>query len=112
MPHSPANAGRCTSPVAQLLLDLGEAAGLKGKIEAMFAGQRINATEGRAVLHTALRAPRGADVQVGRLVWAMGCGPVCLPHCCGHAWPTGACRVAAKGRTCNTRHALRTDQLP
>lgn len=42
----------------QLLLDLSEKAGLKKKIDAMFAGDHINVTEDRAVLHTALRAPR------------------------------------------------------
>jgi hypothetical protein len=44
----------------QLLLELAEAAGLGGKIQAMFEGQHINSTEDRAVLHTALRAPRDA----------------------------------------------------
>jgi len=47
-----------------LLLDLARASGLAERIEAMFSGERINATEDRAVLHTALRAPRGAGVIV------------------------------------------------
>ncbi|MDR0592284.1 MAG: glucose-6-phosphate isomerase [Bifidobacteriaceae bacterium] len=42
------------------LTDLAEQIGLAGRIEAMFAGQHINVTEDRAVLHTALRRPPGA----------------------------------------------------
>jgi glucose-6-phosphate isomerase len=41
------------------LLDLARECGLEAQRDAMFAGEAINATEGRAVLHTALRAPRG-----------------------------------------------------
>ena len=47
----------------RLLLALADAAGLRQRIDAMFAGQRINTTENRAVLHVALRAPRGADMR-------------------------------------------------
>lgn len=47
-----------------LLIDLAEAAGVAAKRDAMFAGARINETEGRAVLHTALRAGDGAQVVV------------------------------------------------
>ncbi len=47
-----------------MLCDLAEASGLRGKIEAMFSGEKINVTEGRAVLHTALRAPKGTVVKV------------------------------------------------
>ncbi|GAB4036911.1 MAG: glucose-6-phosphate isomerase [Rubrivivax sp.] len=43
----------------RFLLDLAVECGLAQRRDAMFAGQPINATEGRAVLHTALRAPRG-----------------------------------------------------
>jgi glucose-6-phosphate isomerase len=46
------------------LLALAEAAGVEARREAMFAGERINATEGRAVLHTALRAAPDAVVTV------------------------------------------------
>jgi glucose-6-phosphate isomerase len=42
------------------LLDLARECGLEAQRDAMFAGEAINATEGRAVLHSALRAPRGA----------------------------------------------------
>jgi glucose-6-phosphate isomerase len=60
---------RVTDETLKLLLQLAEERGLAGRIEAMFTGQKINVTEGRAVLHVALRAPRdermvvdGADV--------------------------------------------------
>jgi glucose-6-phosphate isomerase len=47
-----------------LLVRLADEAGLRGKIDAMFRGDKINVTENRAVLHTALRAPRGATITV------------------------------------------------
>ena len=47
-----------------LLLDLAERSGVAAKRSAMFAGEIINITEGRAVLHTALRAPEGVAVMV------------------------------------------------
>jgi glucose-6-phosphate isomerase len=46
--------------VMRFLLDLAQECGLESKRQAMFAGEPINTTENRAVLHTALRAPRGA----------------------------------------------------
>jgi len=55
---------RVTAGTVNHLCDLAEAAGLREKIEAMFTGEKINITEGRAVLHTALRAPRNATVVV------------------------------------------------
>ncbi|MFD2600733.1 glucose-6-phosphate isomerase [Flavobacterium suzhouense] len=48
----------------QLLQDLAQQANLKGAVEAYFGGDAINRTEGRAVLHTALRAPSSADIKV------------------------------------------------
>jgi glucose-6-phosphate isomerase len=48
----------------RLLLRLAETAGLKARIRAMFRGDRINETEQRAVLHVALRAPRGETIRV------------------------------------------------
>ena len=45
-----------------LLLRLAAEAGVEARRDAMFAGEKINVTENRAVLHTALRAPRGASV--------------------------------------------------
>ncbi|HOT53345.1 MAG TPA: hypothetical protein PLH68_04960, partial [Anaerolineaceae bacterium] len=46
---------RVTDETMRLLLNLAEEAGLPTWIEAMFSGEKINNTEGRAVLHTALR---------------------------------------------------------
>ena len=56
---------RLTDQTLQWLLTLADEAGLRQRIDAMFAGQRINTTENRAVLHVALRAPRGADIRFG-----------------------------------------------
>ena len=47
-----------------LLLALAEQSGLRERIDAMFRGDKINITEKRAVLHVALRAPRGASIIV------------------------------------------------
>ena len=47
-----------------LLVELAKSVDLQGRIEGMFTGERINITEDRAVLHTALRAPRDASVIV------------------------------------------------
>ena len=47
-----------------LLTQLAEQSGLKSRIEAMFAGEKINITENRAVLHVALRAPKGESIFV------------------------------------------------
>ncbi len=55
---------RVTDETLRLLLALAEAAGLRRRIDAMFSGEKINATEGRAVLHVALRAPRGQRILV------------------------------------------------
>jgi glucose-6-phosphate isomerase len=55
---------RITRETMKLLGDLAAQCGLKDRIEAMFRGDKINTTEHRAVLHTALRAPRGATVTV------------------------------------------------
>ena len=48
---------RVSDETMRLLVGLAEECGLRGRIDAMFAGERINVTEKRAVLHTALRAP-------------------------------------------------------
>ncbi|WP_024793940.1 glucose-6-phosphate isomerase [Tomitella biformata] len=55
---------RITAETLDLLAELAEAAGLGEAIEAMFAGAPINSTEDRAVLHTALRRPRGDVLSV------------------------------------------------
>jgi glucose-6-phosphate isomerase len=55
---------RITDETVLLLVALAEECGLREHIDAMFRGVKINVTENRAVLHTALRAPRGAHVTV------------------------------------------------
>ena len=62
---------RITEETIGLLLQLAEQSGLRAHIDAMFGGETINVTEHRAVLHVALRAPRGAVIlQDGRNVVA------------------------------------------
>jgi glucose-6-phosphate isomerase len=53
-----------TDETLKLLLALAEESGLRKSIDAMFRGEKINITEQRAVLHVALRAPRGSTVVV------------------------------------------------
>jgi glucose-6-phosphate isomerase len=55
---------RVTDETLKLLVKLAEEAGLRARIDAMFRGEKINITENRAVLHVALRAPRGATIVV------------------------------------------------
>src|SRR6201990_574016 len=55
---------RITDETLKLLFRLAEESGLPSRIEAMFSGEKINLTENRAVLHTALRAPRDASIVV------------------------------------------------
>ena len=55
---------RITAETIDLLIGLAEESGLRERIDAMFRGDKINVTEKRAVLHTALRAPRDASVVV------------------------------------------------
>jgi glucose-6-phosphate isomerase len=55
---------RITDETLRLLLALAEECGLRERIDDMFAGRKINVTENRAVLHVALRAPRGTKILV------------------------------------------------
>jgi glucose-6-phosphate isomerase len=55
---------RVSDETLRLLVRLAEECGLRERIDAMFGGERINVTEGRAVLHVALRAPRDAVILV------------------------------------------------
>lgn len=55
---------RITDDTVRLLVGLAGASGLAEKIDAMFRGEKINTTEKRAVMHVALRAPRGASIFV------------------------------------------------
>ena len=53
-----------TDQTLKLLLQLADESGLRGNIDAMFRGEKINVTENRAVLHVALRAPKGETILV------------------------------------------------
>jgi glucose-6-phosphate isomerase len=53
---------RITDETLRLLLQLARESGLRDRIDAMFRGDKINVSENRAVLHVALRAPRGATI--------------------------------------------------
>jgi glucose-6-phosphate isomerase len=53
---------RITDETLRLLLQLARESGLRDRIDAMFRGDKINVSENRAVLHVALRAPRGGTI--------------------------------------------------
>jgi len=55
---------RITDPTLKMLLQLAKESGLRERIDAMFSGEKINTTENRAVLHVALRAPKGESILV------------------------------------------------
>lgn len=55
---------RITDETIRLLIDLAEECSLRSRIDAMFAGDKINITENRAVLHVALRAPAATKIEV------------------------------------------------
>jgi glucose-6-phosphate isomerase len=55
---------RVTGDTLKLLFDLAKESGLRERLEAMFQGDKINITENRAVLHVALRAPKGQSIMV------------------------------------------------
>jgi glucose-6-phosphate isomerase len=55
---------RITDETLKLLLQLASESGLQTRIDAMFRGEKINITEDRAVLHVALRAPKGASIVI------------------------------------------------
>jgi glucose-6-phosphate isomerase len=55
---------RVTRETLQMLIDLARTAGLEQRRDAMFSGVHINTSENRAVLHTALRLPRGVELVV------------------------------------------------
>ena len=55
---------RITDETLKLLFELAKESGLRTAMDAMFRGDKINLTENRAVLHVALRAPKGASVTV------------------------------------------------
>jgi glucose-6-phosphate isomerase len=55
---------RINDQTIKLLMQLAKESGLREKIDAMFSGEKINTTENRAVLHVALRAPKGETMLV------------------------------------------------
>jgi glucose-6-phosphate isomerase len=55
---------RINDETLRLLIELAEQSALRSRIDAMFRGDKINVTENRAVLHVALRAPKGASIVV------------------------------------------------
>ena len=55
---------RITEETVRLLLDLANSSNLRQRIDAMFAGEKVNITENRAVLHVALRAPESQAILV------------------------------------------------
>src|SRR5881296_468124 len=55
---------RITDETLKLLFGLARESGLRAAVDAMFRGEKINLTENRAVLHVALRAPKGASITV------------------------------------------------
>ena len=81
---------RVTDETLALLVELAEQSGLRERIDAMFAGEHINITEDRAVLHVALRAPRGR-VDHGRRRGRRARGP-------RRARPDGALRRRVRAR--------------
>ena len=62
--HLDYSKNRITDETLRLLFQLAEECGLRAHIDAMFRGDKINRTENRAVLHTALRAPKGKSIIV------------------------------------------------
>ncbi len=55
---------RITDETLELLVQLADESDLRARVDAMFKGEKINITENRAVLHVALRAPKGATIRV------------------------------------------------
>src|SRR5262249_28666891 len=62
--HLDYSKNRVTDETLKLLFQLAEESDLQGRIDAMFRGDKINVTENRAVLHVALRAPKGTSIVV------------------------------------------------
>jgi glucose-6-phosphate isomerase len=62
--HLDYSKNRVTGETLKLLVQLADESGLRGRIDAMFRGDKINVTENRAVLHVALRSPRETSIVV------------------------------------------------
>ena len=84
---------RITDETVELLVELARESGLSSRIDAMFRGDKINVTEGRAVLHVALRAPKGAE------------------HCCRRqeCGAGGPCGAGQDGRVLRPRAQRRVE---
>ena len=80
---------RITDDTLKLLVRLAEETGVRLKIDAMFRGDKINVTENRAVLHVALRAPRGASIRGGSTTSASEARPTCAMIRAA-SWPRSA----------------------
>ncbi len=64
--HLDYSKNRVTDETLRLLFQLAEESNLRSQVEAMFRGEKINTTEKRAVLHVALRAPKGTSIVVDK----------------------------------------------
>ncbi len=79
---------RITDETLALLLQLAKESDLTARINAMFHGEKINVTEKRAVLHVALRLPKGNPSSWTAKTWF----PKCMP--CSTKWPTSQTECA------------------
>jgi len=92
---------RFVDETLKLLVSLAERAGLRERIDAMFAGEKINSTEQRAVLHVALRAPEGERIVVD------GADVVPEVHAVLRKMSAFADRVRSGGHTGHTGRRIR-----
>ena len=83
---------RVTDDTIALLCRLADQSDLRGRIDAMFRGDRINVTENRPVLHVALRAPRDVPFVVDghNVIGGRACGPRSHESIFPHAFGRGA----------------------
>ena len=93
---------RITDQTLKLLLQLAGESGLRAKMDAMFSGANINVTENRAVLHVALRSPKGETILVDG---KMSC-PKSTP--CSTRWRSFAIACAAANGKAIPENASKT----
>ena len=86
-----------TGETLRLLRELAESVNLRDRIQAMFRGDKINITEQRAVLHTALRAPRNTSIFVASSRISPLARPCIQPRGCCHAPAGNRCRSHESG---------------
>ena len=102
---------RISDTTMRLLVRLAEERGVAARRDAMFRGDKINTTEQRAVLHTALRAPRGAVIEVdGKNIVPDVHAVDCLRQDCGQAARAGGCLYYFKGTSCAATSPLRREE--